>query len=84
MTRWAQYRGSRTSWGINVLGSFCVEVEATDGTKGFATGFGGPPACWLVQQHFERFLLGAGTNNDLPAMRWKREGNGQANSVRSE
>lgn len=63
MTRWAQYRGSRTSWGINVLGSFCVEVEATDGTKGFATGFGGPPACWLVQQHFERFLIGAGMDN---------------------
>jgi L-alanine-DL-glutamate epimerase-like enolase superfamily enzyme len=41
-----------------VLGSFCVEIEATDGTKGFATGFGGPPGCWLVQQHFERFLLG--------------------------
>lgn len=60
MSRWEQYRGSRTSWGINVLGSFCVEVEGTDGTKGFATGFGGPPACWLVQQHFERFLLGAG------------------------
>jgi len=60
MTKWAQYRGSRTSWGINVLGSFCVEIEATDGTKGFATGFGGPPACWLVHQHFERFLIGAG------------------------
>jgi L-rhamnonate dehydratase len=60
MTKWAEYRGSRTSWGINVLGSFCVEIEATDGTKGFATGFGGPPACWLVHQHFERFLIGAG------------------------
>lgn len=60
MTKWAQYRGSRTSWGINVLGSFCVEVEATDGSKGFATGFGGPPACWLVHQHFERFLIGEG------------------------
>jgi L-alanine-DL-glutamate epimerase-like enolase superfamily enzyme len=59
MSRWEQYRKSRTSWGINVLGSFCVEIETTDGTKGFATGFGGPPACWLVQQHFERFLLGA-------------------------
>ncbi|KAJ5646264.1 L-rhamnonate dehydratase [Penicillium lividum] len=58
MTKWAEYRGSRTSWGINVLGSFCVEIEATDGTKGFATGFGGPPACWLVHQHFERFLIG--------------------------
>ncbi|KAF7719053.1 Mandelate racemase/muconate lactonizing enzyme [Penicillium ucsense] len=66
MTKWAEYRGSRTSWGINVLGSFCVEIEATDGTKGFATGFGGPPACWLVHQHFERFLIGADprdTNN---------------------
>ncbi|CRK11747.1 hypothetical protein BN1723_017246, partial [Verticillium longisporum] len=47
------------SWGINVLGSFFVEIEATDGTVGFATGFGGPPACWLVHQHFERFLIGA-------------------------
>ncbi|CAI7678868.1 unnamed protein product [Penicillium pancosmium] len=66
MTKWAEYRGSRTSWGINVLGSFCVEIEATDGTKGFATGFGGPPACWLTHQHFERFLIGADprdTNN---------------------
>ncbi|ERF75368.1 hypothetical protein EPUS_00161 [Endocarpon pusillum Z07020] len=39
MSKWEQYRKSRTSWGINVLGSFCVEIEATDGTKGFATGF---------------------------------------------
>lgn len=76
MSRWEKYRASRTSWGINVLGSFCVEVEATDGTVGLATGFGGqafkyrcldamltsfigPPACWLVHQHFERFLIGA-------------------------
>lgn len=60
MSQYEQYRKTRTSWGINVLGSFCVELEATDGTKGFATGFGGPPACWLAQQHFERFLIGAG------------------------
>jgi len=59
MSRWEKYRASRTSWGINVLGSFCVEIEGTDGTIGFATGFGGPPACWLVHQHFERFLIGA-------------------------
>lgn len=41
MSRWEKYRTSRTSWGINVLGSFCLEIEATDGTVGFATGFGG-------------------------------------------
>ncbi|KAF2868704.1 nucleotide-diphospho-sugar transferase [Massariosphaeria phaeospora] len=58
MSQYDEYRKSRTSWGINVLGSFCVELEASDGTKGFATGFGGPPACWLVAQHFERFLIG--------------------------
>ena len=61
MSQYEEYRKSRTSWGINVLGSFCVEIEATDGTKGFATGFGGPPACWLVAEHFERFLIGKGT-----------------------
>jgi hypothetical protein len=60
MSQYEQYRKSRTSWGINVLGSFCVELEATDGSKGFATGFGGPPACWLVAEHFERFLIGQG------------------------
>lgn len=60
MSGYEDYRKSRTSWGINVLGSFFVEIEATDGTKGFATGFGGPPACWLVHEHFERFLVGAG------------------------
>ena len=40
-SRWEQYRKTRTSWGINVLGSFLVEIEAQDGTVGFATGFGG-------------------------------------------
>ncbi|KAK7203060.1 enolase C-terminal domain-like protein [Myxozyma melibiosi] len=59
MSGYEEYRSSRVSWGINVLGSFCIEIEASDGTKGFATGFGGPPACWLVKHHFERFLLGA-------------------------
>nr|POE66122.1 l-rhamnonate dehydratase [Quercus suber] len=60
MSGYEQYAKSRTSWGINVLGSFCVEIEASDGTKGFATGFGGPPACWLVAEHFRRFVIGAG------------------------
>jgi L-rhamnonate dehydratase len=60
MSHYPQYQKSRTSFGINVLGSFCVEIEATDGSKGFATGFGGPPACWLTAEHFRRFLIGAG------------------------
>lgn len=60
MSHYPQYQKSRTDFGINVLGSFCVEIEATDGSKGFATGFGGPPACWLTEEHFKRFLIGSG------------------------
>ncbi|KAK6822731.1 mandelate racemase/muconate lactonizing enzyme domain-containing protein [Apiospora arundinis] len=60
---WDKYKKSRTSWGINVLGSILVEIEADDGTVGFATGFGGPPGCWLIHQHFERFLIGADPRN---------------------
>ncbi|KAL8985742.1 MAG: hypothetical protein Q9205_000639 [Flavoplaca limonia] len=63
MSAWDRYRSSRTTWGINVLGSFCVEIEASNGVKGFATGFGGPPASWLAKQHFERFLIGADPRN---------------------
>ncbi|PHH84734.1 hypothetical protein CDD83_1473 [Cordyceps sp. RAO-2017] len=62
-SRWERYRRSRTSWGINALGSILVEVEASDGTVGIATGFGGPPACWLVHEHFERFLVDADPRN---------------------
>uniref|UniRef100_A0A0B7K7N9 Mandelate racemase/muconate lactonizing enzyme C-terminal domain-containing protein n=1 Tax=Bionectria ochroleuca TaxID=29856 RepID=A0A0B7K7N9_BIOOC len=74
-SRWEQFRKSRTSWGINVLGSFLIEIESADGTVGIATGFGekhyadwesrdaGPPGCWLVHQHFERFLIGADARN---------------------
>lgn len=58
MSRFPEYRTTRTSWGINVLGSFCIEITASDGTTGFATGFGGPPGCWLAKEHFWRFLDG--------------------------
>eukprot|EP01117_Protostelium_nocturnum_P016906 TRINITY_DN677_c0_g1_i1.p1 TRINITY_DN677_c0_g1~~TRINITY_DN677_c0_g1_i1.p1 ORF type:complete len:449 (+),score=126.85 TRINITY_DN677_c0_g1_i1:127-1347(+) len=63
MSRYEDWKASRTSWGINVLGSFVIEITASDGRKGVATGFGGAPACWLVKNHFERFLLGADPRN---------------------
>jgi L-rhamnonate dehydratase len=59
MSLYPDYRKSRTSWGINVLGSIFVKLTASDGTVGFATGFGGPPACWLIEKHFARFVLDA-------------------------
>lgn len=59
MSGYAQYKASRTAWGIGVLGSIVVEVETDTGHVGFATGFGGPPACWLINQHFSRFVVGS-------------------------
>lgn len=56
--------------GISDLGSFCVEIEAAGGTKGFDTVFRGPSACWLVVQHFERVLLSAVSHDD-PTLRSK-------------
>ncbi|MGF6233304.1 L-rhamnonate dehydratase [Inquilinus ginsengisoli] len=59
MSGYAPYKASRLSWGIDVLGSILVEIEDNQGRIGFATGFGGPPACWLIEKHFRRFLVGA-------------------------
>jgi len=56
MSVYADYRSTRTSWGIGVLGSILVEIESEDGTVGVATGTGGVPAAWLIKNHFSRFL----------------------------
>ncbi len=58
MARYPEYRQSRRSFGINVLGTLVVEIEAEDGTIGFAVTTGGEPACYLVEKHFARFLEG--------------------------
>jgi L-rhamnonate dehydratase len=59
MSRWPEYRQSRQSFGINVLGTLVVEVEAADGTIGFAVTTGGEPAAYLVEKHFARFVEGS-------------------------
>ncbi|KWU42802.1 enolase C-terminal domain-like protein [Rhodotorula sp. JG-1b] len=59
MSGWEKYRENRTSFGIDVLGSLVCIITASDGTQGVATGFGGPPACWLIENHFARFVVGA-------------------------
>ena len=58
MSAYEEFKASRLSWGIDVLGSIVVEIVAEDGTTGVATGFGGEPAAWLIRNHFERFLKG--------------------------
>ncbi|MCB1499366.1 MAG: L-rhamnonate dehydratase [Bauldia sp.] len=59
MSGYPDYKASRTSWGIAVLGSLVVEVETRSGKRGVATGLGGPPACFMIEKHFRRFLVGA-------------------------
>lgn len=59
MSVYPEYKESRTSWGIAVLGSLVVEIETDSGVVGVATGFGGAPACYLIEKHFRRFLIGS-------------------------
>lgn len=59
MAKYPQYRASRQSFGINVLGSMVVEIEAENGEVGFAVTTGGEPAAWIVEMHLARFLEGA-------------------------
>jgi len=58
MSRYPEYRQSRQSFGINVLGTLVVEIEASDGTVGFAVTTGGEPAAYIVEKHLARFLEG--------------------------
>ncbi|MCL5015398.1 MAG: L-rhamnonate dehydratase [Firmicutes bacterium] len=58
MSRYPEYRQSRSSWGLDVLGTVVVEVEASDGTTGFGVSTGGPLAAWIVSHHLSRFIVG--------------------------
>ncbi|WP_240232672.1 L-rhamnonate dehydratase [Devosia lacusdianchii] len=63
MSGYENYKASRSSWGIGVMGSIVVEIETASGVTGVATGFGGHPAAWLIQNHFARFLVGEDARN---------------------
>jgi L-rhamnonate dehydratase len=58
MACYPQYRQSRQSFGINVLGTLVVEIEAENGAVGFAVTTGGEPAAYIVEKHLARFLEG--------------------------
>jgi L-rhamnonate dehydratase len=59
MAKYPEYRKSRQSFGLNVLGTLVVEVEADNGVVGFAITTGGEPAAWIVEKHLARFVEGA-------------------------
>ncbi len=58
MGKYPEYRQSRQSFGINVLGTLVVEVEADDGTTGFAVTTGGELGAWIIEKHLARFVEG--------------------------
>jgi len=58
MSKYPEYRHSRRSFGINVLGTLVVEVEASDGTVGFAVTTGGEIGAFIVEKHLSRFIEG--------------------------
>lgn len=58
MSKYPEYRDTRSSFGLDVLGSVVVEVEDGAGNVGVGVSTGGVPACWIVEQHLERFVVG--------------------------
>ena len=56
MSVYPEYRDSRRSFGIDVLGTLVVEIEASDGTLGFAVTTAGEIGAWIVKKHLARFL----------------------------
>ena len=58
MSVYEEYRSSRVSWGINALGSVIVEVELDNGMIGVGISTGGEPACFIIERHLKRFVLG--------------------------
>lgn len=59
MARYPEYRQSRQSFGLNVLGTLVIELEADDGTTGFALTTAGEPGAYIAERHLARFVEGA-------------------------
>ena len=59
MSKYPEYRASRQAFGLNVLGTLVVEIEADNGVVGFGVATGGEIGAWIVEKHLARFLEGA-------------------------
>ncbi|SEN54591.1 L-rhamnonate dehydratase [Halomonas caseinilytica] len=58
MSKYPEYRMTRKSFGLNVLGTLVVEVESSDGTTGFAVTTAGEIGAFIVEKHLARFVEG--------------------------
>lgn len=70
MSKYPEYRASRRSFGLNVLGSLVVVVETDSGHTGFAVSTAGEPGAFVVERHLSRFLVGAaiGGQHDIATL----------------
>lgn len=59
MSVYPDFRQSRQSFGLNVLGTLVVEIEADDGTVGFAVTTAGELGAFIVEKHLARFIESA-------------------------
>lgn len=59
MSKYPGYEDSRRTFGLNVLGTLVIELEADDGTVGFAVTTAGEPGAWIAEKHLARFVEGA-------------------------
>ncbi|CAF3938206.1 unnamed protein product [Rotaria magnacalcarata] len=58
MSLYEKYKSRRSTWGIDAIGSVIAEIELTNGIKGVGISIGGQPACFIIENHFSRFLEG--------------------------
>ena len=58
MSVYPEFRATRTSFGIDVLGTVIVEIESSSGEIGIGVSTGGVPAAWLIENHLKRFVVG--------------------------
>jgi L-rhamnonate dehydratase len=59
MSHYPGYGESRRSFGLNVLGTLVVVLEASDGTTGFGVTTAGEPGAWIAERHLARFVEGS-------------------------
>jgi len=63
MSVYEEYKATRTSWGINVFSNVVVEIELDNGLVGLGVTSGGEPACYIIERHLKRFLVGQDPHN---------------------
>jgi L-rhamnonate dehydratase len=64
MSRWPEYRMTRKSFGIDVLGTLVVEVEAKRRHVGFGVTTAGEIGAWIVEKHLRAVRRGQDGRRD--------------------